>query len=132
MNLGVITVHLSKNRFLSVQFWPEAGFAKEDLDRTRVRLFQPKFECYAFTILLPHLAFCFPQTIPTLVLLINLLQEMVSEIAMKWTKVARTGAIEAKFTGVDVSTMMFTMQNGQDTLEVRFIFLFCGSWKIFI
>lgn len=47
---------------------------------------------------------------------------MVSEIAMKWTKVARTGAIEAKFSGVDVSTIMFTMERGQDALEVRFPF----------
>ncbi|PIN18591.1 hypothetical protein CDL12_08745 [Handroanthus impetiginosus] len=45
--------------------------------------------------------------------------ETISEIAMKWTKVARTGAIEAKFTGVDVSTIMFTMQKGQDTLELK-------------
>ncbi|KAL8499971.1 hypothetical protein ACS0TY_019826 [Phlomoides rotata] len=45
--------------------------------------------------------------------------ERVSEIAMKWTKVARTGATEAKFTGVDVSTIMFTMQKGQDVLELR-------------
>ncbi|KAL0464818.1 UNVERIFIED_CONTAM: hypothetical protein Slati_0369400 [Sesamum latifolium] len=52
-------------------------------------------------------------------LLIYLLQETVSEIAMKWTKVARTGAIEAKFSGVDVSTIMFTMQKGQDALELK-------------
>ncbi|XP_051127351.1 uncharacterized protein LOC127248828 [Andrographis paniculata] len=45
--------------------------------------------------------------------------EMVSETAMKWTKVARTGAIEAKFSGVDVSTIMFTMQRGQDALELK-------------
>ncbi|KAG8391848.1 hypothetical protein BUALT_Bualt01G0229600 [Buddleja alternifolia] len=45
--------------------------------------------------------------------------EMITEIAMKWTKVARTGAIEAKFSGVDVSTIMFTMQKGQDTLELK-------------
>lgn len=44
---------------------------------------------------------------------------MVSEIAMKWTKLARTGAIDAKFMGVDVSTIMFTMERGQDTLEVN-------------
>ncbi|KAL0428851.1 UNVERIFIED_CONTAM: hypothetical protein Sradi_0511100 [Sesamum radiatum] len=55
----------------------------------------------------------------TLGLLIYLLQETVSEIAMKWTKVARTGAIEAKFSGVDVSTIMFTMQKGQDALELK-------------
>ncbi|KAL6494012.1 hypothetical protein OROGR_031921 [Orobanche gracilis] len=45
--------------------------------------------------------------------------DMVSEIAMKWTKVARTGAIESRFTGVDVSTIMFTMQKGQDALELK-------------
>ncbi|XP_011092637.1 uncharacterized protein LOC105172756 [Sesamum indicum] len=45
--------------------------------------------------------------------------ETVSEIAVKWTKVARTGAIEAKFSGVDVSTIMFTMQKGQDALELK-------------
>ncbi|KAL3622140.1 hypothetical protein CASFOL_033551 [Castilleja foliolosa] len=45
--------------------------------------------------------------------------EMVSEIAMKWTKVARTGAIESRFSGVDVSTIMFTMQKGQDSLELK-------------
>ncbi|KAL0426019.1 UNVERIFIED_CONTAM: hypothetical protein Sradi_1136700 [Sesamum radiatum] len=45
--------------------------------------------------------------------------ETASEIAMKWTKVARTGAIEAKFSGVDVSTIMFTMQKGQDALELK-------------
>ncbi|KAK4418613.1 hypothetical protein Salat_2274100 [Sesamum alatum] len=45
--------------------------------------------------------------------------ETVSEISMKWTKVARTGAIEAKFSGVDVSTIMFTMQKGQDAQELK-------------
>ncbi|XP_075519015.1 uncharacterized protein LOC142552954 [Primulina tabacum] len=45
--------------------------------------------------------------------------EMVSDVAMKWTNVARTGAIEATFTGVDLSTIMFTMQKGQDSLELK-------------
>ncbi|EYU32141.1 hypothetical protein ABFS82_02G165100 [Erythranthe guttata] len=45
--------------------------------------------------------------------------EIVSEIAMKWTKAARTGATEVKFTGVDVSTLMFTVQKGRDTLELK-------------
>ncbi|VFQ76406.1 unnamed protein product [Cuscuta campestris] len=45
--------------------------------------------------------------------------EMVTEIAMKWSKLARTGAIEAKFMGFDVSTIMFTMEKGQDTLELK-------------
>ena len=46
---------------------------------------------------------------------------MVSEIAMKWSKVARTGGIEANFMGVDVSTIMFTMEKGQDAIEVSFL-----------
>ncbi|CAM8943826.1 unnamed protein product [Rhodiola kirilowii] len=45
--------------------------------------------------------------------------DMIMELAMKWTKVARTGAIEAQFMGVDSSTIMFTMQRGQDTTELR-------------
>lgn len=44
---------------------------------------------------------------------------MVSEIAMKWTNVARTGGIEVKFMRVDISTIMFTMEKGQDTIEVN-------------
>lgn len=45
--------------------------------------------------------------------------EMVGEIAMKWTKVVRTGSIEAKFIGIDLSTIMFTMEKGQDTTELK-------------
>ncbi len=47
-------------------------------------------------------------------------QDMVAETAMKWTKVLRTGAVEVKFMGVDLSTIMFTMERGQDTAEVCF------------
>nr|XP_027115224.1 LRP chaperone MESD-like [Coffea arabica] len=45
--------------------------------------------------------------------------DTVSEIAMKWSKVARTGGIEANFMGVDVSTIMFTMEKGQDAIELK-------------
>ncbi|KAF8379542.1 hypothetical protein HHK36_028981 [Tetracentron sinense] len=45
--------------------------------------------------------------------------EMVAEIAMKWTKVLRTGSVEAKFMGVDLNTIMFTMEKGQDTSELK-------------
>lgn len=45
--------------------------------------------------------------------------DIVSEIATKWTKIARTGGIEAKFMGVDISTIMFTMEKGQDTIELK-------------
>lgn len=46
-------------------------------------------------------------------------QEKVTEIAMRWTKLARTGAIEAKFMSVDVSTIMVTMEKGQDSIELK-------------
>ncbi|XP_062090359.1 uncharacterized protein LOC133796729 [Humulus lupulus] len=46
-------------------------------------------------------------------------RDTVSETAMKWTKVLKTGAIEAKFMGVDLSTIMFTMERGQDVSEVK-------------
>ncbi|KAK0582605.1 hypothetical protein LWI29_027553 [Acer saccharum] len=45
--------------------------------------------------------------------------DMVSEIAMQWTKVLKTGALDVKFMGVDVNTVMFTMQRGQDTIELK-------------
>lgn len=57
--------------------------------------------------------------------------EMVSDVAMKWTNVARTGAIEATFTGVDLSTIMFTMQKGQNSLELKeFILSQSDSYEI--
>ncbi|KAE7999481.1 hypothetical protein FH972_003905 [Carpinus fangiana] len=46
-------------------------------------------------------------------------RDMVAETAMKWTKVLRTGAIEAKFMGVDLNTVMFSMERGQDTSELK-------------
>ncbi|XP_047977850.1 uncharacterized protein LOC125219820 [Salvia hispanica] len=45
--------------------------------------------------------------------------EMVSEIAMKWTKVARTGATEARFSTVDLSTLMFTMPKALNVFELK-------------
>ncbi|KAK9279347.1 hypothetical protein L1049_013026 [Liquidambar formosana] len=50
---------------------------------------------------------------------VNRTPDMVAEIAMKWTKVLKTGSIEVKFMGVDVSTIMFTMERGQDTEELK-------------
>ncbi|KAB1214350.1 hypothetical protein CJ030_MR5G000849 [Morella rubra] len=46
-------------------------------------------------------------------------RDMVTETAMKWTKVLRTGAIDAKFMAVDLTTIMFTMEIGQDTAELK-------------
>ncbi|XP_042478026.1 uncharacterized protein LOC122059357 [Macadamia integrifolia] len=45
--------------------------------------------------------------------------DMVTEIAMKWTKVLKTGSIEANFKAVDTNTIMFTMQRGKDTTELK-------------
>ncbi|XP_043690510.1 uncharacterized protein LOC122641360 [Telopea speciosissima] len=45
--------------------------------------------------------------------------DMVAEIAMKWTKVLKTGSIEAHFMAVDTNTIMFTMQRGKDTTELK-------------
>ncbi|XP_073009091.1 uncharacterized protein [Typha latifolia] len=46
-------------------------------------------------------------------------REEVPVIAMKWSKVLRTGSVEAKFMAVDQSTIMFTMERGQDILELK-------------
>lgn len=46
---------------------------------------------------------------------------MVSHIAEKWTNLARTGAIEVTFMGFDLTTVMFSLQNAQNTYEVSFI-----------
>ncbi|XP_059651382.1 uncharacterized protein LOC132298988 [Cornus florida] len=45
--------------------------------------------------------------------------DMVSEIAKKWTKLSKTGGIEVKFMRVDLSTIMFTMEKGQDSSELK-------------
>ncbi|XP_058083670.1 uncharacterized protein LOC131231481 [Magnolia sinica] len=57
--------------------------------------------------------------------------DVVSEIAMKWTKVLKTGAIAAKFMAVDTNTIMFNMEKGQDTEELKdFIFSQPESYEI--
>ncbi|KAI3756064.1 hypothetical protein L1987_55877 [Smallanthus sonchifolius] len=45
--------------------------------------------------------------------------DMVSEIAEKWTNLARTGAIGITFMGFDITTVMFSLQNAQNTYEVK-------------
>ncbi|MCD7449162.1 hypothetical protein HAX54_049525 [Datura stramonium] len=45
--------------------------------------------------------------------------EMVTDVAKQWANIARAGAIETKFIGVDWSTIMFTMEKGQDTTELK-------------
>ena len=43
---------------------------------------------------------------------------MVVEIAMRWTKVLRTGGLGLRFMAVDRSTVMFNMHNGNEVTEV--------------
>ncbi|CAI9288378.1 unnamed protein product [Lactuca saligna] len=45
--------------------------------------------------------------------------DMVSDIAVKWTQLARTGAIGVIFMEFDLSTVMFTLQNAQNSLEFK-------------
>lgn len=45
--------------------------------------------------------------------------DMVGEIAKKWTQILRTGAFGVRFMGVDRSTIMFNMEEGQDTFELK-------------
>ncbi|XP_039138510.1 uncharacterized protein LOC120275857 [Dioscorea cayenensis subsp. rotundata] len=46
-------------------------------------------------------------------------REDVPLIAMKWSKILRTGSIEGKFMAVDKNTIMFSMEKGQDTKELK-------------
>ncbi|KAF0913763.1 hypothetical protein E2562_024629 [Oryza meyeriana var. granulata] len=46
-------------------------------------------------------------------------QEEVMGIATRWSNVLRTGAVAAKFVAVDFGTLMFTMDRGQDILELK-------------
>ncbi|CAL5192696.1 unnamed protein product [Lathyrus oleraceus] len=45
--------------------------------------------------------------------------DMVAELAMKWTRVLRTGAIGIRFTGVDLNTIMFNMDSIKDLEELK-------------
>ncbi|PQM38776.1 uncharacterized protein Pyn_34461 [Prunus yedoensis var. nudiflora] len=47
----------------------------------------------------------------------GLARDTVAEIGMKWTRVLRTGARGVRFMGVDLNTIMFNMERGQDTTE---------------
>lgn len=63
-------------------------------------------------------------------------QDVVAETAMQWTKVLRTGAIEAKFMGIDLTTIMFNMDRGQNIAEVSLFstlsFMFYETTNIYI
>ncbi|XVE49909.1 hypothetical protein DITRI_Ditri01bG0119600 [Diplodiscus trichospermus] len=44
--------------------------------------------------------------------------DMETEIAMRWTKLLRTGVLGVKFMGIDLSTIMFNLEDGQKLLEI--------------
>ncbi|OMO78758.1 Mesoderm development candidate 2 [Corchorus capsularis] len=46
-------------------------------------------------------------------------RDTVAEIAMKWTRVLRTGAIGVRFSGIDISTVMFNLDDGRKMLELK-------------
>ncbi|WOL05810.1 hypothetical protein Cni_G14541 [Canna indica] len=46
-------------------------------------------------------------------------RENVPVIAMRWSHVLRTGSLEARFMAVDLNTIMFTMERGQDMEELK-------------
>ena len=45
------------------------------------------------------------------------------EIEKKWTRVLRIGSFEATFTAVVVNTVMFTMENGKNIVELKYFIL---------
>ncbi|GAB2232167.1 hypothetical protein Droror1_Dr00011194 [Drosera rotundifolia] len=45
--------------------------------------------------------------------------ESVSEMAVKWTRLLKLGGIEIKFMGIDLSTIMFTLQRPKDVEELK-------------
>lgn len=49
-------------------------------------------------------------------------QNMVAEIALKWTQLLRTGALGVKFMGIDLGTIMFNLEDGHKVLEVNIRF----------
>ncbi|XP_076948671.1 uncharacterized protein LOC143621025 [Bidens hawaiensis] len=49
----------------------------------------------------------------------NRTPDMVSDLALKWTNLARTGAIGVTFMGFDITTVMLQLQNAQNTYEVK-------------
>ncbi|KAG9441343.1 hypothetical protein H6P81_017197 [Aristolochia fimbriata] len=46
-------------------------------------------------------------------------EEDIPEIATRWAKVLRTASMEAQFAGIDLYTIMFSMENGQDIEEFK-------------
>ncbi|KAK9134718.1 hypothetical protein Syun_014048 [Stephania yunnanensis] len=45
--------------------------------------------------------------------------DKVVEIARKWSKLLKTGSVNARFTGFDPNTVMYTMESGQDITELK-------------
>lgn len=49
----------------------------------------------------------------------------MGNIAKKWTEVMRSGAVGARFMGVDLNTVMFNMESGKQLEEVCHFFCIC-------
>lgn len=45
--------------------------------------------------------------------------DVVSETAIKWMKVMKTGGLDVRFMGMDVTTIMFSTEAGQDMDELK-------------
>ncbi|TMW92698.1 hypothetical protein EJD97_012675, partial [Solanum chilense] len=45
--------------------------------------------------------------------------EMVTHVAKRWVNLARSEGMDTKFIGVDWTTIMFTMEKGRDTTELK-------------
>ncbi|KAJ4777268.1 LDLR chaperone MESD [Rhynchospora pubera] len=43
----------------------------------------------------------------------------IQNIAIKWSKMLKAGAVDVRFMAVDLNTFMFTMERGQDVEEVK-------------
>ncbi|XP_054784741.1 uncharacterized protein LOC129291430 isoform X2 [Prosopis cineraria] len=55
--------------------------------------------------------------------------ETVGNIAKKWTEMMRSGAVGARFMGVDLSTVMFNMESGKDLEEQKDLVFLSVSLK---
>ncbi|EFJ10320.1 hypothetical protein SELMODRAFT_427257 [Selaginella moellendorffii] len=50
-------------------------------------------------------------------------KEELPELAKKWSRLLRTGGIGARVTAVDLNTLMFTLDSGKETTELKDFFL---------
>ncbi|OAE25087.1 hypothetical protein AXG93_3217s1030 [Marchantia polymorpha subsp. ruderalis] len=87
------------------QFGPSMGFAKLRIDVPRELLVERA----------PELS----TGVDRVVKILGVLQEEAPRLARTWTELLKTGSIDAKVIAVDKNTIMFTIPDGQDSLEVK-------------